>query len=251
MRAARATFSINHGRTITRFGGRSNPAMSEIRQRAFTTFWLFQATDRRHDANEAERAAARAAVGAAFARAAGVELRAAYSTVGLTSGVDLILWLVADDVETFQQIAVEINQSPAAGLLQAKQAYLGVASMSQYDPNHGPAFLKGLAPKKYLSVYPFTKTPEWFLLPFEERRDLMIEHGKMGNEFPSILTNTVNSFGIADQEFIVALEDDDPAVLIAMVQRLRAAKVRLYTQADTPIFLGLRKELAAALADAL
>lgn len=225
--------------------------MSEVRQKAFTTFWLFQTTERRHIASAEERAAARTAILSAFEVADRVELRAAYSTAGLTAGVDLILWLVAEDVEAFQKLAIEINHSAAAGLLTAKQAYLGVASMSQYDPNHGPAFLKGLSPKKYLSVYPFTKTPEWFLLPFEERRDLMVEHGKMGNEFPSILTNTVNSFGIADQEFIVALEDDDPAVLIAMVQRLRAAKVRLYTQLDTPIFLGLRKDLAGALSDAL
>jgi chlorite dismutase len=79
----------------------------------------------------------------------------------------------------------------------------------------------------------------------------MAEHGKMGAEFPSILTNTVNSFGIADQEFIVALEVDEPAVLVAMVRRLRAARVRLYTQSDTPIFLGLKKELAIALGDAI
>ena len=73
----------------------------------------------------------------------------------------------------------------------------------------------------------------------------------MGNEFPSVLTNTVSSFGIADQEFVVALEDDDPAILIQMVQRLRAAAVREYTQVDTPIFLGLRKELSEALGDAI
>jgi hydrogen peroxide-dependent heme synthase len=222
------------------------------RQKAFTTFWLHQATERVQTASCAERDAARSSVAAAFERASGsVELRAAYSTIGLTAGVDLIFWLVAEDVAAFHKLAVDIGRSPAGPMLRAKQAYLGVASMSQYDPNHGPAFLKGIPPKKYLSVYPFTKTPEWFLLSYEERRDLMAEHGKMGAEFPSILTNTVNSFGIADQEFIVALEDDDPAVLVAMVQRLRAAKVRLYTQSDTPIFLGLKRELAEALEDAI
>lgn len=223
----------------------------EVRQKAFTTFWLYESSNAQ-DASCDDRAAARAAVIAAVEHAsASVELRAAYSTVGLTAGVDLILWLVADDVAAFHSLAAEIKRSPAGRLLRAKHAYLGVASMSQYDPNHGPAFLKGIAPRQYLSVYPFTKTPEWFLLPYEERRDLMAEHGKMGAEFPSILTNTVNSFGIADQEFIVALEDDDPAVLVAMVQRLRAAKVRRYTQSDTPIFLGLRKSLAEALDDAI
>lgn len=223
-----------------------------VRQKAFTTFWLYQATERGQTACPTERDQARQAVVEAFERASNeVQLRAAYSTAGLTAGVDLILWVVADDVEAFQKLAVAISRSPAGPMLRAKQAYLGVASMSQYDPDHGPAFLKGIPPKKYLSVYPFTKTPEWFLLPYDERRDLMAEHGKMGAEFPSILTNTVNSFGIADQEFIVALEDDDPAVLVAMVQRLRAANVRRYTQNDTPIFLGLKKDLAAALEDAL
>jgi chlorite dismutase len=218
----------------------------------FTTFWLYQTTERARSASATERTEARAAVVAAFDRASSaVTLRAAYSTVGLTAGVDLILWVVAEDVEAFQRLAVDICRSSAGPMLEAKHAYLGVASLSQYDPTHGPAFLKGIPPKKYLSVYPFTKTPEWFLLTYEERRDLMAEHGKMGAEFPSILTNTVNSFGIADQEFLVALEDDDPAVLVAMVQRLRAARVRIYTQSDTPIFLGLKKELAAALADAI
>jgi chlorite dismutase len=127
--------------------------------------------------------------------------------------------------------------------------YYGVAGMSRYDPTHGPAFIKGDAPKRYLSVYPFAKIPTWFLLPFTERRDLMIEHGKLGRDYPSVLTNTVNSFGIADQEWIVALEDDDPEILVNMVQKLREAKVREWTAVDTPIYLGERKDPAAVLQD--
>lgn len=219
---------------------------------AFTTFWLYQASPRRFEWSEAERDAARQAVLKNLAdHADRVQLRGAYSTAGLSAGVDLILWVVADDAEAFQRLAADLHRSPAAAALELRHVYLGVASMSQYDPNHGPAFLRGLEPKRYLSVYPFTKTPSWYLLPFERRRELMIEHGRMGQEFPSILTNTVNSFGIADQEFIVALEDDDPATLVKMVQRLRAAAVREYTQLDTPIFLGLRKDPEEALRDAI
>jgi len=178
-------------------------------------------------------------------------MRAAYSTIGLTAGVDLILWLVADDVAAFQRLGAELSKSAIGSALEAKHAYLGMASGSQYNPEHGPAFIRGLPPKKYLSVYPFSKTPAWYLLPFEKRRELMAVHGQLVDEFPSILTNTVSSFGIADQEFVVALEDDDPAVLIRMVQRLRGAEVREYTLVDTPIFLGLRKELGEVLMDAL
>lgn len=218
----------------------------------FTVFWLFQANDRRHEWSCDRRGGARAAVRDLIERhSPEIELRGAYSTSGFSSGVDLILWLVADDAESFHRLAAEIRRGEAGQVLDLRHVYLGMGTGSQYDPNHGPAFMRGLPPKRYLSVYPFTKTPAWYLLPFERRRTLMVDHGKMGAEFPSILTNTVSSFGIADQEFIVALEDDDPATIIRMVQRLRAAEVREYTQVDTPIFLGLRKDLDDALMDAI
>jgi chlorite dismutase len=226
--------------------------MTETPKTAFTAFWLFRSTDRVYDwSDDQRRLACESALRALSHHEDTVELRGAYSTAGLCAGVDLILWVVAKHAEPLHRLAADLHRSQAGAGLDLRHAYIGIASASQYDPNHGPAFLRGLPPKRYLSVYPFTKTPAWFLLPFEERRELMVEHGKMGAEFPSILTNTVNSFGIADQEFIVALEDDDPATLVRMVQRLRAAKVREYTQVDTPIFLGLRKDPAAALGDAL
>ncbi len=217
----------------------------------FTTFWIFE-SDSKTEWSESQRLSAAGAVAELVeTHRKRVDLRAAYSTVGLTAGVDLILWLVADDVSSFQALAADIRRTPAGQALEARFAYLGMASISQYDPNHGPAFMRGLPPKKYLSVYPFTKTPAWYLLSFEERREMMKVHGQLGDEFPTILTNTVSSFGIADQEFVVALEDDDPAILIRMVQRLRAAEVREYTQVDTPIFLGLQKPLIEAVFDAL
>jgi peroxiredoxin len=226
--------------------------MSETPKSTFTAFWLFRSTDRVYDwSDDGRRLACETALRALSDHEPVVQLRGAYSTAGLSAGVDLILWVVAEEAESLQRLATDLRRPPVGAGLELRHAYIGIASASQYDPNHGPAFLRGLPPKRYLSVYPFSKTPAWFLLPFEERRELMAEHGKMGAEFPSILTNTVNSFGIADREFVVALEDDDPAVLVRMVQRLRSAKVREYTHVDTPIFLGLRKDPAAALGDAL
>jgi chlorite dismutase len=228
----------------------TNPATRPIAdaapKTAFTAFWLLQ-TNRGADTTAVVEQTL-----AAFATYEGtISLRAAYSTAGLSAGVDLILWVVAETADHFRRLAVDLQKSAFGRVFTFKHIYLGTASMSQYDPDHGPAFLKGIAPKRYLSVYPFVKTPDWYLLPFEERRHLMIEHGKLGNEFPSILTNTVNSFGIADQEFIVALEDDDPATLVKMVQRLRAAEVRKYTAVDTPIFLGEMLPLQDALEAAI
>jgi hydrogen peroxide-dependent heme synthase len=218
---------------------------------AYSAFWLFKASPRYFGSNHEREQAVAELSSLVESRAGAISLRGAYTTTGFTGGVDLILWLVATDAATFAELGSALHQAPAARGLAMTTSYVGYATTSQYDPTHGPAFLRGLEPRRYLSLYPFTKTPNWYLLPFEERRSLMAEHGKMGHEFPSILTNTVSSFGVADHEFIVALEDDDPSLLIRMIQRLRAAEVRKYTQADTPVFFGLRQSLPDALAAVL
>ncbi len=216
----------------------------------FTAFWLYS---RRSDATiwedavESSDRASESFLTTLTGAAPDVTVRGVYTTAGLSPEVDLIVWVVARDPEHLHDLAADLRRTPLGRALDVRRVYLGTASNSQYDPTHGPAFLQGKPPAKYLSVYPFVKTPDWYLLPYEERRDLMIDHGRMGREYPSVLTNTVNSFGVADQEFIVALEDDDVATLIRMVQRLRAAEVRKYTAVDTPIYLGLRRDPAAAL----
>lgn len=210
----------------------------------YTVFWL-AALDRERVPSDASGAIEEFV--RLVERSEGTQLRGTYLTVGFRPDVDLILWLVGYDPAHFQELALALRRTALGRALPFRYTYFGMAGMSQYDPTHGPAFLRGVPPKRYLSVYPFVKTPEWYLLPFEERRRLMAEHGRLGDDFPSVLTNTVNSFGVQDQEFIVALEDDDVGTLITMVQRLRAAEVRKYTQLDTPIFLGQRFEPREAL----
>lgn len=218
----------------------------------FAAFWLYRATEARFELEPDDAAAIPIETATILDdHAEDVTLRAAYSTLGFSAGADLIFWVVADDMRKLHALAADLHSSAFSAFFDQVHVYAGTASASQYDPSHGPAFLRGIPPKDYLSVYPFTKTPEWYLLDFEERRRLMVEHGKMGHEYPSISTNTINSFGIADQEFVVALEDDDPATLVKMVQRLRAAEVRRYTALDTPIFLGLKMAVEDAISAAL
>lgn len=217
---------------------------------AYAAFWLYQRRDSWHDQSDAELDAAQGEfLGLLEGSGADVTLRGVYTSLGLSASVDLILWAHAPELAPLQAFAVAFDKTSAGRHLVMRQNYIGFGGMSLYDPTHGPAFVKGVPPKRYLSVYPFTKTPEWYLLGYEERRRLMIEHGEMGREFPEILTNTVNSFGIQDQEFIVALEDEDPNQIIKMVQRLRAAEVRKWTALDTPLFFGDRKPPAAVFAD--
>jgi chlorite dismutase len=223
--------------------------MSQDRSQ-FSAFWLYQRRDDWRQCLHPEwDSAVQEFTSLLEQPAEGVTLRGTYSVMGMSPDVDMIVWAHAPKLEQLTDLAVRIDQTAVGRSLKMRESYVGVAGMSQYDAEHGPAFLKGIPAKRYLSVYPFTKTPDWYLIPFEERRRLMLEHGEMGREFPEILTNTVNSFGIQFQEFIVALEDDDPGQLVKMVQRLRAAEVRKYTALDTPIFLGDRKSVCEVLAD--
>jgi chlorite dismutase len=241
---------VNGKTVMTETLSKPQTASSATPPTQFTCFWLYQRAESWYGVpdstwEEAESEFLRVL----DAGDVGYAIRGVYSLVGIRPEVDLMVWGVAPTLDTLQELAVKLGRTAIGRHLRLRQAYYGMGGMSTYDPTHGPAFIKGDAPRRYLSVYPFTKTPEWFQLPYPERRQLMVEHGQMGREFPTVLTNTVSSFGIADQDWVVALEDDDPKVLIAMVQKLREAKVREWTAVDTPIYLGERKDPASVLAD--
>ncbi len=215
----------------------------------FTAFWLFARKDSWQDAVHPDwDQGVEQFAGVLAGVDPEVTVRGVYSCMGLRADVDLIIWVHAPRLDQLSQLAVHLDQTLIGRSLRRVDGYIGTAGMSQYDPTHGPAFIKGLPARRYLSVYPFTKTPEWFLIHFEERRTMMIEHGKLGAAWPNLLTNTVESFGIQDQEFIVALEDDDPKDIVDMVKKLRDAEVRIYTSVDTPIYLGERMSTEDALA---
>jgi peroxiredoxin len=225
--------------------------MSEQAQTTYANFWLYRVEPAWRRLSEEERTRGREEFEDVLdrMRAEGVELRGAYSTVGLRHDTDMILWVVTQDIDALQRLAVALQRTVLGGYLEPRYTYLGVALGSRYTSDHAPAFIKGVPPKRYLSVYPFIKTHEWYQLPFEERRAAMAEHGRMGREYPNILTNTVSSFGIADHEFVVAFEADDIGEMVRMVEYLRPAASRPYTKLDTPIFLGIMKTVPEVLAD--
>ena len=258
----------------------------------YALFWLYKVAPEWRRLEEAERSRLRDEFARTLEeRLGGLTLRGAYSLVGLRPDADLALWLHGPSLDDAQDLSVALRKTGLGAYLENTYAYSGLVPQSRYAPEHRPAFAKGEAPRTYLSFYPFTKTHEWYLLPFEQRRSLMAAHGHMGQkhsalpevriELPEddlapvtvtsggvaiaeapasapaasaapsgrVLANTVHSFGLCDHEFIVAFESDDPAALEHMVEDLRAAEVRIYTAIDTPIFLGRRKPIAAALDD--
>jgi chlorite dismutase len=178
-----------------------------------------------------------------------VEVRGTYSTVGFRPDVDLMLWLVGHAPEDVQEFVAAFRRTRAGRLTDLAWTFMGVVKPAEFTPDHRPAFVKGAAPKTFLCVYPFVRTPEWYLLPAEERGGLLAEHGVIGREFPEILANTTSAFGLGDWEWILAFEADRADALVDCIRRLRDAKARLYTKEEVPFVTGVRKSVAGAFAD--
>ncbi len=178
-----------------------------------------------------------------------VSVRGIYSTVGFRPDADLMMWWVGETPEDLQQLTAEFRRTGIGKRLELRYAFMGVVRPAEFSKDHVPAFLKGEPPKKYLCVYPFVRTSDWYLLPPEERATMLREHGEIGREFPDVLANTTSSFGLGDWEWILAFEADDLPRIVDCIRRLRAAEARRYTKEEIPFVTGIRKEFVDAVRD--
>ena len=164
----------------------------------------------------------------------------AYLALGLRHDTDLFFWTIAKDLAPHQDFAADLMRTRFGHYLKPSFNFLAMTRPSQYNPGHIPAFEAGEAPRKYLFLYPFVKSREWYLLPFEERRRMMRSHMSVGEMYPMVRLNTTYSFGLGDQDFVLAFETDQPAAFEDLVQRLRESEASRYTVRDTPFILGQR-----------
>jgi chlorite dismutase len=178
-----------------------------------------------------------------------VDVRGTYSTVGFRADADLALWLTAGSADDLQRFLVEFRRTRAGDLLDPVWTLLGMVRPAEFTADHAPAFVRGEAARTYLCVYPFVRTPEWYLLPSEERGRLLADHGALGREFPEVLANTTSAFGLGDWEWILAFETDELAALVDCIRRLRDSESRLFAKVEVPFVTGIRKPVADALDD--
>ena len=140
-----------------------------------------------------------------------------------------------------------------AGYLNVSQSFLAMTKRSQYidkvDPFHDANSRTHIVPgrRKYLFVYPFVKTRDWYLLPLEKRQEIMDVHIRVGNKYPSVKLNTTYSFGLDDQDFVVAFETDEPKDFLDLVMELRETESSKYTVRDTPMFTCVQQPIETIL----
>ena len=184
--------------------------------------------------DDAERAQHKREFLAACEDFAGERLLRAFSLVGTRGDADLMLLSQATSLERIHEFHVVLGQSGLMKWCAQPYSFLGLRKTSEYsdEERHVPRAFKG----KYVFVYPFVKTRAWYGMPADERWRIMQEHIRVGREYPSIDLNTSYSFGLDDQEFVVAFESDEPAAFLDLVQRLRTTEASRYTKRDTPTF---------------
>ncbi len=174
-----------------------------------------------------------------------------YSLVGTRGDADLLLWQIGDRIEDIRELATAILRTPMGPFLSMPYSYLAMTRRSVYvSPEEGQRrTVIHPSESRYLFVYPFVKTRQWYALPLEERQAMMDEHIAIGRRYPSVKLNTTYSFGLDDQEFVVAFETDEPADFLDLVMELRETRASAYTLRDTPIFtciaMGLKEALDA------
>jgi chlorite dismutase len=169
----------------------------------------------------------------------------AFSTVGTRGDTDMMLLSQATNLERIHEFHVVLAQSGLMKWCSQPYSYLAMTKPSEYSDESRLEVRPAHA--RYLFVYPFVKTRAWYTLPPDQRWKIMQEHIKVGKEYPDIDLNTSYSFGLDDQEFVVAFETDEPSRFLDLVQRLRTTEASAYTKRDTPTFTCVSTSVERAL----
>jgi chlorite dismutase len=176
--------------------------------------------------------------------AAGVIIRGWYDVSSIRADADLMVWLHGPEPQKLQWALRELRRSTLLVTLLPTWNALGVHRDAEFTANHLPSFMKGKPPEKWLTVYPFVRSYEWYLLPDDERRAMLGNHGRKGAEFPQVLPNTVASFALGDYEWILALEAPELVDLVDLMRHLRQTDARRHVREEIPFYTGRRIEVS-------
>lgn len=178
-----------------------------------------------------------------------------YSLVGLRTNADFMIWRIGYSLDSMQEMTARINCTGLGCYLESTQSFLSMTKRSMYIDKDNPEHVEDrlhIVPgkSKYLFVYPFVKTREWYARDGDQRQEMMDEHIRIGSKYRSVKLHTTYSFGLDDQEFVVAFETDEPSDFLDLVQELRETKASMFTLRDTPMFTCRQRSLQECL-DAL
>lgn len=245
------------GRTSLRLAGNATEAERPRPNlpRQFVNFTFYRARPEWRMLKDEEKAEARQEFVQAVEEFRREMLIHTYSLVGLRTNVEMMIWRIGYQLDPFQEMTTRLNRTRLGQYLEATQSFLSMTKRSMYIDKDNPEHVEDrlhIVPgrSEYLFVYPFVKTRDWYSRSPEQRQEMMDEHIRIGSKYRSVKLHTTYSFGLDDQEFVVAFETNEPADFLDLVQELRETKASSFTLRDTPMFTCRQRTLAECL-DAL
>ena len=177
-----------------------------------------------------------------------VVVRGTYDVQGLRADADFLIWWHAPSSDDLQEAYARFRRTRLGRRCAPVWSVMALHRPAEFNKSHVPAFLAEEEPRRYVSVYPFVRSYEWYLLPDAERRQLLAEHGVMARDYPDVRSNTVASFSLSDYEWILAFEADELHRIVDLMRHLRGAAARRHTREEIPFYTGARKPIAELLA---
>ena len=173
----------------------------------------------------------------------GLVVRGWYDVAGLRADADVMVWWHAPEVETVQEAYHRLRRTALGAHLRPVWSVVGLHRPAEFNKGHVPAFMAGEEPRGYLCLYPFVRSYDWYLLPEEERRAMLVEHGMAARTYGDVRANTVSSFALGDYEWLLAFEADELHRIVDLMRDLRAVDARRHVREEVPFYTGPRAPL--------
>ncbi len=171
-------------------------------------------------------------------------VRGFYDVGGMRADADVMVWWHATDVETVQEAYRRLRRTAVGRLLRPVWSSVGVHRTAEFNKGHVPAFMAGEEPRKYMNLYPFVRSYEWYLLPENERRTMLRDHGLAARPYPDVRANTVSAFALGDYEWLLAFEADELHRIVDLMRDLRNTEARRHVREELPFYTGRRVSLS-------
>jgi chlorite dismutase len=225
----------------------SNAAkINELNETIRYTMWSVFKLERTLGADDVQRKSEAAEVEALIEELAGedVVVRGVYDVAGLRADADVMVWWHSASSDDLQNAYHRLRRTAFGSRLAPVWSQMALHRPAEFNRSHLPAFLADERVHDYVSVYPFVRSYEWYLLPEQERRTLLAEHGKMARGYPDVRANTVPSFALGDYEWILAFEADDLSRIVDLMRHLRGSETRRHVREEVPFYTGRRVDVA-------
>ncbi|HEX2771720.1 MAG TPA: hydrogen peroxide-dependent heme synthase [Micromonosporaceae bacterium] len=177
-----------------------------------------------------------------------VVVRGTYEVSGLRADADVMVWWHSSSSDALQDAYARLRRTGLGRTLAPVWSQMALHRPAEFNKSHIPAFLAGEEPRRYLCVYPFVRSYEWYLLPDAERREMLAEHGRMARGYPDVRANTVASFALGDYEWMLAFEADELHRIVDLMRDLRASQARRHVREEVPFYTGRRRSVAELVA---